>query len=257
MMAREVRYTRFDIDMVSNARQQYSLPEGYRWIREEPWAKVLYRVSYPFYWTIAQVYLRLVKGVRFKGRRVLRCLGRGQGAFVYGNHTMTTGDALTPVLCKPWRRNWAVCSPANFGIPVLGPLLRWFGALPTADSLSELAEMSEAVRRRALSGGVVTIYPEAHLWPYCTFVRPLTEAAFHYPVATGLPSFVAVTTYTRRKVGKKPKITIYYDGPFYPRPDLPVRERRRSLASDVGAAMERYARLSNCEYIKYIKDETE
>ncbi len=45
----------------------------------------------------------------------------------------------------------------------------------------------------------MTIFPEAHVWPYYTGIRPFGEAAFHYPVATGKPVYTMTVTYQRRR----------------------------------------------------------
>ena len=61
------------------------------------------------------------------------------------------------------------------------------------------------------------------------------------------------TTYQKRKLGKRPKITIYIDGPFYP-DNLPTRkEQAISLRDKVYNQMTIRSKNSTYSYIKYEK----
>ena len=51
---------------------------------------------------------------------------------------------------------------------------------------------------------------------------------------------------------KKPKITIYIDGPFFP-DDIPLKEARKNLRDKVYNQMIERSKESNFEYIKYQK----
>ncbi len=46
------------------------------------------------------------------------------------------------------------------------------GALPVPDSISEYKKFSKAYKKRISDGHPVVIYPEAHVWPYYTGIRP-------------------------------------------------------------------------------------
>ena len=60
----------------------------------------------------------------------------------------------------------------------------------------------------------VVIYPEAHVWKYYTKIRPYPSTSFKFPVHCNVPAFCMTTTYYKRKLGKKPGIVVYIDGPF-------------------------------------------
>ena len=47
----------------------------------------------------------------------------------------------------------------------------------------------------------ILIYPEAHIWPYYTKIRPFPSTSFRYPIKFNVPSFSITTTY--QKVGKR------------------------------------------------------
>ena len=46
---------------------------------------------------------------------------------------------------------------------------------------------------------------------------------------------------------------MYVDGPFYPDMELPLKERQKKLRDQVYDAMCERAKLSDCDYIRYVK----
>ena len=111
----------------------------------------------------------------------------------------------------------------------------------------------KALSLRIAQKRVVTVYPEAHIWPYYTKIRPFSDASFGYPAKSGTPVFCFVNTYQKRRGRKKPRTVTYIDGPFYPDMTLPVKQRRKALRDAVYAQMCERAKLSDTEVIKYIK----
>ena len=55
--------------------------------------------------------------------------------------------------------------------------------------------------------------------------------------------------------GKKPKIEIYVDGPFYPNKNLPTKSAQVELKTQIFNKLNERSKQSNCEFIKYIKKE--
>ena len=45
----------------------------------------------------------------------------------------------------------------------------------------------------------------------------------------------------------------YLDGPFYPDTAVPPRERAQELRDRIYAVMQERSKLSDCEYIRYVK----
>lgn len=76
-----------------------------------------------------------------------------------------------------------------------------------------LAAMQRRVRRSA-----VTIYPEAHLWPYYNGIRPFPDASFRYPLLMHVPTVAFVVTYRQRRILRKlpPRITVTVSDPIAP-----------------------------------------
>jgi 1-acyl-sn-glycerol-3-phosphate acyltransferase len=149
---------------------------------------------------------------------------------------------------------YAVASTANLGIPVIGKLLPLMGALPIPESLQEMKKFIAAIQYRIKENKCVVIYPEAHVWPFCNFVRPFPITSLQFPVSTKSPSFCMTTTYQKRRMGKKPKITVYIDGPFWPDHSLKEKEQQKKLCREIYDCMVKLSSNSTYEYIQYEKE---
>jgi len=113
------------------------------------------------------------------------------------------------------------------------------------------------MEKRILEGHPVVIYPEAHIWPYYTSIRPFKSTSFRYPARFQEPSFCFTTTYQKNGNKKKPKIVIYVDGPFYPNSDLNLKEQQEDLRNRIYECMLERSKNSNFEMIEYKKGETD
>jgi hypothetical protein len=244
------QYQSFTEDFVVSKNQSYQLPKNYVWVHNN----VLYIIASRFLYLLALLftflYCRFSLHVKIKNRSVLRQY-RKYGFFLYGNHTQPIGDAFIPARVLVTKHIYVVASPANLGIPILGPLLPMLGALPRPDSFSGIKKFHEAIRLRIAKKNCVVIYPEAHVWPWYTGIRPFSTAPFGFPVEDGSPSFCITTTYQQRKHGKKPGITIYVDGPFFPDGSLSKKKQKEKLRDAIHDCMELRSRNSKYQYIRY------
>ena len=137
-------------------------------------------------------------------------------------------------------------------IPFLGKILPFVGALPIPRKIHEKEALFNAMHTLVQKHSI-TIYPEAHLWPYYTEIRPLPVSSFRFPVKDKVPSFTMTTTYQKKKIGKRPKITIYIDGPFYPEEFETQRESAVLLRDKVYNQMVARSKNSTYQYVKYEK----
>ena len=108
------------------------------------------------------------------------------------------------------------------------------------------------MRRHAELGHVITLYPEAHIWPQYTGIRPFGAAAFHYPAETGKPVFTFTTTWQKRKLIPGARTVVYVDGPFLPDMSLPMDLRKQALRDAAFNAMTERAKNSDYEKIRYV-----
>lgn len=244
-------YQSFTDDLVTTQDQEYKLPDDYVWEHTNPGYRFLSKLLYMIVWVVSFCYCRLCH-VTFKNRRVLKDY-QNQGYFLYGNHTQPVGDVLTPRHISPFKSMYTLASPANLGLPILGPMLTMGGAIIVPDSWRKLREFDRIVKKRIDQKHGIMIYPEAHVWPYYTKIRPFPDSAFHYPVQQQAPSFCVTTTYQKRKFGSKPRRTVYIDGPFLPKANLNKKAQQEQLHQEIYNCMVKRSRSSTYEYIKYQK----
>lgn len=245
-------FTDFDQDLVETTDQDYQLKSDFKWIRTD-WkfnclANSLSSLAKVFAYGFCKLYLKQ----SFANLEVLKPY-RKQGFFLYANHTQPVGDPFLPMLVGNARRYYAICAQSNLGMPFLGPLLPYGGALPIPSDIHRLPKLIKAVKFHIERDDFITIYPEAHVWPYYTKIRPFSKAAFHFPIMVKAPSFVMTNTYQKPRVGKRPRMITYLDGPFYPDESLPAKKRQETLMQQVHQVMEKRAQQSDVEYIKYVQ----
>lgn len=248
MNKEKIRYYDSCSDDFFQQGEEYKLPENYKWIKNNIGFKLLSALTYSLALIFSNVYCRLFLHVRIKGAKKIR--EQKGGFFLYGNHTQPIGDVFNPALaCFP-KRIYTVVSVANMYLPIIGKILPYLGALPIPDNLNGMKKFTDAIEQRIKTGHPVIIYPEAHLWEYYTDIRPFANTSFKYPVNLDVPVYCMTTTYQKRKYGKKPKITIYIDGPF----DVyegSKKQRATDLCNKVYSRMKERAKNSNCDYISY------
>ncbi len=218
--------------------------------------------SFVIYRMIAQplvfVFVKVAHRQRFKNRKVLKT-ARKTGAFIYANHTNMLLDAFVPNIVKLRKRGYILVGPDTTSIPGLKNIVEMVGAIPLGQTLSENKEMLECINHRiAKNKGFITIYPEAHIWPYYTGIRDFKAGSFSYPCYTDTPVFAMTNCYQKKLIGKHPKVVTFVDGPFYPDKDLPMKERKEKLRKQCYDTMVKRAKEnSTYSYIVYEKKDLE
>ena len=211
-----------------------------------------------WYQIIAKPLAFLFLKIKFRHKIVNKeCLKQANdtGFFLYGNHTNDIADALIPTMIGYPTGVYVIVHPNNVSMPVLGKITPSLGALPLPDDLKAMKNFSAAIEHLIQKKKCITIYPEAHIWPYYIGIRNFKDASFRYPAQCNVPVFCFTNTYRKRKHGKTPQIVTYVDGPFYPDAELPMRDRRQKLHAAVLASMKAACKNSNVELIRYIKKE--
>ena len=218
--------------------------------------------SFVIYRMIAQplvfVFVKVAHRQRFKNRKVLKT-ARKTGAFIYANHTNMLLDAFVPNIVKLRKRGYILVGPDTTSIPGLKNIVEMVGAIPLGQTLSENKEMLECINHRiAKNKGYITIYPEAHIWPYYTGIRDFKAGSFSYPCYTDTPVFAMTNCYQKKLIGKHPKVVTFVDGPFYPDKNLPMKERKEKLRKQCYDTMVKRAKEnSTYSYIVYEKKDLE
>ncbi len=242
-------------DFAGNAIEHKDLPASYEFFFKNPIARaaaflLYYLVGLPF----GFFFQKIVYREKIVGREKLKPY-RKTGYFLYGNHTREAGDAYCPGRIAFPKKAHIIANADCMNIPGIRFMVKAFGAIPIPLSLAKMKAFVKAVERLEGEGKVIVIYPEAHIWPYYTKIRPFPSVSFRYPAESDKPVFTFTTVYKKRRFGKRPKNVIYVDGPFFPTEGASTARKKEELRELCFDAMTARAALSDCEYVKYVKKE--
>lgn len=197
------------------------------------------------------IYIKVFLRVKFINKSVIRNHMK-TGGFIYANHTHQFSDAFSPnILCVP-KFSYTICNADNVSAPGCKNLMMMLGLIPIPTKRSGLAKFMQRVEEVSKKN-FITIYPEAHIWPYYTKIRPFTNVSFRYPIKFNKPVFSLTTVYKKRKYSRKPRIEIFVDGPFFPDNNLEFKLQQQKLRDEVYNAMVNRSKENEIEMIKYIK----
>lgn len=245
-------YHSFSDDVVESKNQSYKVSESYQWVREDRWFRIFSRVLYKIFRLAGILYCKCFLHISIKNKEIL-VRYRQTGFFLFANHTQPVGDVFLPAWAVSPKRIYTVAGTANMGIPIIGKLLPFLGILPVPETFPQMRQFTEALDRRIQEKCCIVIYPEAHVWPYYTQIRSFPDTSFRFPVEADVPVFCMTTTYQRRRFGKKPRITVYLDGPFLPEKDVHRKISQKHLKEAVFRCMQERSRMSDYDYIHYVR----
>ncbi len=213
------------------------------------------RIAHVFWYRIiatplAAIYMKLHFHHRIVNGKVLKENAKS-GYFMYGNHTHNVADALNPTMVNFPKEVAVIVHPNNVSMPVLGNITPYLGALPLPDDMDAAKHFMNAIKYHIQQKHCIMIYPEAHIWPFYTDIRPFKDTSFRYPIQYHMPVYCFTNTYQKRRLSRKPNLVTYVDGPFYPNTELSVKEQKKELRDRVYDTMKQRARLSNVQVIKY------
>ena len=255
MKQQEIYYESEEDDVAGIVRDTIKIDGDYEYIKKNSiWNLIcffVYRIiMVPFAW----FYTKFKFGHRIKNKKVLK-EAKGNGYFMYGNHTLFGGDAFIPNILNQPKKTYTVVHPDNLSKKGLKTFLEMNGAIPTPSTPQATKNYIEAIEKRVTERNVVQIYPEAKVWPFYTKIRPFKNGSFRYPVKFEEATFCFTNTFHKKRFSKKPKVITYIDGPFYPDKTLPFKEQEKQLQEIVYKTMTERAKLTTYEYVKYIKKE--
>ena len=213
---------------------------------------VLYRlIATPIGW----LYNKLGFGMHIVNRKALRSIKSGY--YLYGNHTQDGFDAFNPSMVSFPRANKIIVNPDAVNIPVFGAVTPMLGAVPLPSTIEATRKFLAELKRTVDRGGVVTVYPEAHIWPYYNEIRPFIDASFAYPLKHNVPVVAMVTTYRLHKLFKNlpPLATVYISDPIYPDECANKRELRDKVYDFMVQTIRQHGSVGYHTYIK--KEQTD
>ena len=176
----------------------------------------------------------------FKNKKVLKQC-KNKGYFIYGNHTLTASDAYIPNIMHAKKRNYIIVNPDATSIKGIRTIVMMMGAIPLPNTAKSAIKFKDMVKSVIDHKNTITIYPEAHIWPFYTDIRPFNELFLTYQVELNAPGYAFVNVSVKRKIKfiKRPKIRTYIVGPFYPDEELSFRERKIKLRDQIYTEMKK------------------
>ena len=246
-----------DFAEINGVKKRPELKDNYHYIHHNPFRRFLDGFVY---YVIAKPWMALFcifHGIRYKNKKNLKVL-HGKGAFIYSNH-VGISDVFKFQSLVFWKKVNIIGYSDTASIPVASLVVKAFGYLPISMKISNLKNLRDGceflVHKRK---EYVLIYPEAHIWPYYTKIRPFKNVSFVYPAESMSPVVPAVTTFRKVWYSKKPKQTIIFGRVIFPQEELTVNENRDYLRDECYKEMVRIASsVEQAEYIEYIKVEPE
>ena len=239
------------------------IDENYIYLHKNPlWNICSFLVQNVFSMPIKVLYSKIKFKHKFIGKEKLKKYKK-HGYFIYINHTQPFADTFIPSLANYPKRNFLIVNPENVSMKGMQTLVEMLGAIPIPCNTAGMKNFLEAIRKRINKGYSISIYPEAHIWPYYTKIRNFRDVSFKYPIELEVPAFSISNTYQAYGKNKdKIQIVSYIDGPFYADKaidgmNLNNKQKQKNLRDKVYETMCTRSKNSNIEYIKYIKDEGE
>ena len=230
------------------------IDENYKYVHKNPlWNLCSFVLQNILSVPIKILYAKIKFRIKYIGKEKIKPY-RNEGYFIYGNHTQPFADTFIPSIPMYPKRNFLIVNPVNISLKGTGTLVEMLGAIPIQSNKSAMKNFLESIKQKMNKGYAITIYPEAHIWPYYTKIRPFKDVSFKYPIQLEKPAFCITNTYqSYGKNNKKIKIVSYIDGPFYPNKGLTLKEQQKELRNKIYNCMDERSKNSNIEHIKYIK----
>ena len=230
------------------------IDENYKYVHKNPlWNLCSFVLQNILSVPIKILYAKIKFRIKYIGKEKIKPY-KNEGYFIYGNHTQPFADTFIPSIPIYPKRNFLIVNPVNISLKGTGTLVEMLGAMPIPSNKSAMKNFLEAIKQKINKGYAITIYPEAHIWPYYTKIRPFKDVSFKYPIQLKKPAFCITNTYqSYGKNNKKIRIVSYIDGPFYPNKELTLKGQQKELRNKIYNCMEERSENSNIEHIKYIK----
>ncbi len=244
-----------DFNEIDGVKKRPEIKDNYHYVHYNIFRRLLDGFVYYGFAKPLLFFVSLFSGIRYKNKKNLKVL-HGKGAFIYSNH-VGISDVFKFQSFVFWKKVNIIGYSDTTAIPVANVIVKAFGYLPISMKASNLKGLRDGceffVHKRK---EFVLIYPEAHIWPYYTKIRPFKNVSFVYPAESMSPVVPAVTTFRKVWYSKKPKQTIIFGRVIFPQEGLTVNENRDYLRDECYKEMVRIASsVEQYEYIEYIKVE--
>ena len=231
------------------------IDENYKYQHNKLWDFTSYIIQNFISMSVKVPYQKIKFKLKYVGKEKLKAY-KNQGYFIYANHTQPFVDTFIPSVAVYPKRNFLIVNPENVSMKGIRTFVEMLGAIPVPGNTEATKNFIKTLENKIEKKSSITIYPEAHIWPYYTKIRPFKSVSFKYPIKWKTPTFCMTNTYQSYGKNKdKIKIVTYIDGPFSADSGLTPKEMQNNLRDKVYNCMVERSKNSNIEYIKYIKAE--
>ena len=229
------------------------IDENYKYVHKNPlWNLCSFVLQNILSVPIKILYAKIKFRIKYIGKEKIKTY-RNEGYFIYGNHTQPFADTFIPSIPMYPKRNFLIVNPVNISLKGTGTLVEMLGAMPIPSNKSAMKNFLNAIKQKINKGYAITIYPEAHIWPYYTKIRPFKKGGFQLAIDENSEIYSATVTYQKRKYSKKPRIVIYIEGGYQVNNLLSKKEKVNDIINKVRNSMIINSGKSNVEYVTYKK----
>ena len=197
--------------------------------------------------------------VKVEGRENVKSL---KGGYVlYGNHSLAI-DAWTPqVLISRPHKTYIISHPDAVSIPFVRHLTKSLGALPLPETVKGSIKFLKTIEHVLKKSNVIAVFPEGHIWPHYTKIRPFGVTSFQYASRFKVPAVPFACTYRAptgwRSKYQNPHMTIHIGKPIYCDPALDYKENAKMMhqltMNFMKSHVEQPNNLALYDYVKTIK----
>lgn len=208
-----------------------------------------------------------IMGYKIIGKHNLKTLkhyvkNQKKGFFIYSNHAGIYDVIENLMLGYPRRVNTIGYSDP-LSIPVARHLVRSLGFLPLPTNIRDLPEFQSILEYYVLKEAQgISLFPEAHLWPYYTNVRNFKRSSFRYPALFNVPTIPVFNQRRERKgfwkLFPQPRVTMYVGPLIFPDPNLSFKENQKMIGDKTYEFMKTIAdNVPHEDRVKYVYKEKE
>lgn len=244
-------------DFAGNDLEAKPLPKTFVYERKNIFFKLF---SFLFYYTFAVPILLIIQwfsGVKVVGKHHIKKMKVAY--FIYGNHSKWM-DAIIPSSRLTFPRYTYMLSKTDaLDIPFVRHLVQALGMFPLPTSYERYSEFFLAMEHHLSKKRPIVIFPEAHIWPFYTDVRPFPNSSFRYPAKYLLPVIPFFTIYRKSRglwwllYRDAPRMTLYIGEPIYPNAKHSLKENTAYLAQETYRYMCHIRdTIPSVKYIDYI-----
>lgn len=250
----KVYYNSFKQSFEDNNLERVSLPKDYDF---NPKKGFMHFVVKGIYHLLAVPILKTVSffshSTRVINKDYLKEL-KGQGFFIYMNHSAHRDPYILQATLYANKYIKIIGFSDATQIKFWGKYFNSIGLVPIPNDIRQLRAFSNGLKDIVINDKrPVIIFPEGQMWPYCTFLRPLNIASFHYPAELNVPILPITTIYIDRKNPKrKPKCRIILSKPIYPNKETSVAENKKFFMEECQKSLEESMKSSTSKYVEYI-----